>query len=89
MVTVNDFESIILSFKHKEIDTLVISHALADYCNKNIDVVKNFVSFKVLRGITQSNEIIKGFINYDNMTASIELDFIDNRYIMKSLNNIY
>ncbi|MDY5213363.1 hypothetical protein [Intestinibacter sp.] len=89
MFNIKNFESLILSFKDKEIDTVIISQALSKYCNESIDVIKNIVSFKVLRGFSQNNEIIRGFINYNDMTASVELDYIEKRYIMKSLNKIY
>lgn len=89
MFTVSEFESVIESLVNNEVDKVVISTALSQYCNSAIESIKNFVSFRVLRYTCSSGELIKGFIHYDNMTASVELDFIDDKYIMRSLNRVY
>lgn len=85
----SDFEEILSSLEKTEIDKSIISNALSKHCNKSVEIIEKLISFKILRAITGNGDIVKGFINFEDITASVELEFLNNKYIMKSLTKIY
>ena len=83
MVTTNDLVSMLGGLVDKEIDRGIIANSLSQLCNVKVEDVQDLVCMKVLGGYNTAGHRLMGIISIGEAKASIDLDYIDNKYIVK------